>query len=292
MTTGVDQKKHTLDDIAERLTTFGNILVKKAIILQIIGGTSGKHTFSGWELNSYLNILLVGECGQEMAHYDASKMFVDYPVILDDEIVNVKKWFDRFVETEAEFYIIPDLASLPEKYKEELAFLIKAKMFFDPKLNKVRKISHQFAILAAVDHESFELLSPNLLSSFDLIFHMHDKELDFGESENYTRFNLRQLCDEIEGPNLEISNGMPFDDLRDLVQSLKNKTKPKLSKSSCNEIILFIEKLDSTYRKSSRLRKIVLTVVNLSEAHAKFRMADTVTSDDVKAILPIVLKGI
>jgi replicative DNA helicase Mcm len=303
-------KNPNITDIVMRSmapSIYGHAEVKRALALQLFGGTRGKTMKGGMKIRDDIHILLIGDPGiaksrflQSVSEIAPKSIYVSgksvsgagLTVSAERDELGEGGWtlkagalvlasggcaqvdeFDKIAEE--------DRASLHEAM--ELASISVAKAGI------VAKFRTKTAILAAANPrygrfdqtknlaDQFDV-PPTLLSRFDLIFpivDVLDEEKDAKLAQHILDTHMDQEKEDLELFDKEV--------LRKYISYARRKVFPKLTQSASDKIKEFYVDLR---RKSKDVGSVAITprylegLVRLAEAHAKLRLCDTVEDED------------
>lgn len=288
---------------------YGHSEVKKAIALQLFGGTRGKQMKGGAPIRDDIHILLIGDPGiaktrflQSVTEIAPKSIYVSgksvssagLTVAAERDELGEGGWtlkagalvlasggtaqVDEFDKIEEE-----DRAALHEAMETQSISVAKAGI--------VAKFRTKTAILAAANPkygrfdqtknlaDQFDV-PPTLLSRFDLIFPIVDildeqKDAKLAQHILSTHMNQEESDEETFDKDL----------LRKYISFARRKVHPKLTKPASDKIKEFYVDLR---RKSRDVGSVAITprylegLVRLAEAHAKLRMSKTVDEGDAE----------
>jgi replicative DNA helicase Mcm len=286
---------------------YGHTEVKKALALQLFGGTRGKTMKGGMNIRDDIHILLIGDPGiaksrflQSVSEIAPKSIYVSgksvsgagLTVAAEKDELGEGGWtlkagalvlasggtaqVDEFDKIEDE-----DRAALHEAMESQTISVAKAGI--------VAKFRTKTAILAAANPkygrfdqtknlaDQFDV-PPTLLSRFDLIFpivDVLDEEKDARLAEHILATHMGNKDDEPEAFERDI--------LRKYIAYARRKISPKLTAAASQKIKDFYVELR---RKSKDSGSVAITprylegLVRLAEANAKIRLNDTVEEED------------
>ena len=301
-----------LDSIAPSI--YGHTEVKRAIALQLFGGTRGKEMKGGMPIRDDIHILLIGDPGiaksrflQSVSEIAPKSIYVSgksvsgagMTVTAEKDELGEGGWtlkagalvlasggsaqVDEFDKIEDE-----DRAALHEAMETQSISVAKAGI--------VAKFRTKTAILAAANPkygrfdqtknlaDQFDV-PPTLLSRFDLIFPI----VDILDEEKDAKLASYILATHM---NKDEENKQMFEKelLRKYISYARRKIFPKLSEAASEKIKEFYVELR---RKGRDVGSVAITprylegLVRLAEAHAKLRLGDEVDEGDAEVAIAL-----
>jgi replicative DNA helicase Mcm len=293
---------------------YGHSEVKRALALQLFGGTRGKTMKGGMPIRDDIHILLIGDPGIAKSRFLMSvsdiapkSIYVSgksvsgagLTVAAEKDELGEGGWtlkagalvlasggtaqVDEFDKIEDE-----DRAALHEAMESQSISVAKAGI--------VAKFRTKTAILAAANPkygrfdqtknlaDQFDV-PPTLLSRFDLIFpivDVLDEEKDAKLAEHILATHRGDAKDEPEVFDKDL--------LRKYIAYVRRKVSPKLTTASSQKIKEFYVELR---RKGKDAGAVAITprylegLVRLAEANAKMRMSDTVDEEDAEMAISL-----
>ncbi|MGV8085174.1 MAG: minichromosome maintenance protein MCM [Candidatus Bilamarchaeum sp.] len=291
---------------------YGHYEVKKAIALQLFGGTRGKTMKGGMPIRDDIHLLLIGDPGiaksrflQSVAEIAPKSIYVSgktvsgagLTVAAEKDELGEGGWtlkagalvlasggtaqVDEFDKIDDE-----DRAALHEAMESQTVSVAKAGI--------VAKFRTKTAILAAANPkygrfdqtknlaEQFNI-PPTLLSRFDLIFPI----VDVLDPEKDARLAEHILSTHMGDPGKEDEDADRFDKdmLRKFIALARRKVFPKLTKEASEKIKQFYVELRSKGKDAGSVTitpRYLEGLVRLAEAHAKIRYSETVEEEDAE----------
>ncbi|VVC03499.1 Minichromosome maintenance protein MCM [Candidatus Bilamarchaeum dharawalense] len=293
---------------------YGHTEVKKALALQLFGGTRGKTMKGGMPIRDDIHVLLIGDPGiaksrflQSVSEIAPKSIYVSgksvsgagLTVSAEKDELGEGGWtlkagalvlasggtaqIDEFDKIEDE-----DRAALHEAMETQTISVAKAGI--------VAKFRTKTSILAAANpkHGRFDQtknlsdqfdVPPTLLSRFDLIFpivDVLDEEKDTKLAEHILATHMGNIGDEPDAFEKDI--------LRKYIAYARRKIFPKLTTAAAQKIKEFYVDLR---RKGKDTGSVAITprylegLVRLAEANAKMRLNDTVEEEDAETAISL-----
>lgn len=303
-----------LDKLANSVVPeiFGNLPIKRAIVLQMMRGNSRKRS-DGSMTNSMINILLVGDPGvaksrtlrAAISRTPSARFVVGTKtsrvglgaMVVKDELTG--EWsleVGNLILANESTLAVDELDKMPKEHLSELLEPMSSGIVTISKAGINATLPARTSILASSNpiRGSYNVTHPlaqqigldaPILNRFDLIFILLDKRNETFDSEatNYV-FNLG------EEKALDIS----VDLFRKYV-SYTRKLKPKLDKSILPHIQDFYVNLRKQSSRDDAIPvnlRSVEALVKLSQAHAKLRLSDNVEIVDFNVAKEIFMSSV
>ena len=296
---------------------YGHFEVKKAIALQLFGGTRGKTMKGGMPIRDDIHLLLIGDPGiaksrflQSVSEIAPKSIYVSgktvsgagLTVAAEKDELGEGGWtlkagalvlasggtaqVDEFDKIDDE-----DRAALHEAMESQTVSVAKAGI--------VAKFRTKTAILSAANPkygrfdqtknlaEQFNI-PPTLLSRFDLIFPI----VDVLDPEKDARLAEHILSTHRGDDDRENEEKVVFDKdvLRKYIALARRKVFPKLSKEASDKIKQFYVDLRSKGKDAGSVTitpRYLEGLVRLAEAHAKVRYSETVDEEDADVAISL-----
>ena len=305
-----------VDSIAPSI--YGHSEVKRALALQLFGGTRGKTMRGGMTIRDDIHVLLIGDPGiaksrflQSVSEIAPKSIYVSgksvsgvgLTVAAERDELGDGGWtlkagalvlasggtaqIDEFDKIEEE-----DRAALHEAMETQTISVAKAGM--------VAKFRTKTAILAAANPkygrfdqtknlgDQFDI-PPTLLSRFDLIFAIVDVLDEEKDAKLATHILNTHMGLDRDG-DTGVSETLEKDLLRKYIAYARRKVSPKLTKEASEKIKEYYVDLR---RKSKEAGSVAITprylegLVRLAEANAKMRLNDIVEGSDADAAVAL-----
>ena len=305
-------KKPDLEDILINSIApfiYGHTEVKRAISLQLFGGTRGKIMQGGMPVRDDIHLLLIGDPGiaksrflQSISEIAPKSIYVSgksvsgagLTVAAEKDELGDGGWVLKaraLVLASGGIAQIDEFDKIDEEDRATLHEAMETQTISVAKAGIVAKFRTKTAILSAANPkygrfdtsknlaEQFEI-PPTLLSRFDLIFpivDVLDEEKDLKLAEHILSSHMGKQRKDVEVIDKEI--------LRKYIAYARRKVFPKLTSGAKDKIKDFYVDLRAKSRESGSVAitpRYLEGLVRLAEAHAKLRLSDTVEDFDAQ----------
>ncbi|MBU0533087.1 minichromosome maintenance protein MCM [Candidatus Micrarchaeota archaeon] len=308
-----DIKEIIIQSVAPSI--YGHLEVKKALALQLFGGTRGKVMKGGAVARDDIHILLIGDpgiaktrCLQSVSEIAPKSIYVSgksvsgagLTVSAEKDELGEGGWTLKagaLVLASGGCAQVDEFDKIQEEDRAALHEAMESGSISVAKAGIVAKFRTKTAILAAANPkygrfdqtknlaDQFEV-PPTLLSRFDLIFpivDVLDEEKDAKLAEHILSSHMgREQKEEIETMEKEL--------LTKYIAYARRKISPKLLQAASEKIKDFYVELR---RKSKDAGAVAITprylegLVRLAEAHSKMRLSKTVDEEDAEVAIEL-----
>lgn len=283
---------------------YGHNDIKEAIALQLFGGVT-KEVDDGISIPGGINILIVGDPGIGKTHLlkgalnlalnglyiDSNKSYVNGIYSHLSDFIDLQN-LDETVFNQENYLVCIDALKVKS---DEVMFLKEAlgkNTSFNTKEELLNILNSKCLVLAATNpkfgrFDRYKSITEqinipfNLLSSFDLIFVVEDKNKI--EEDSKTAYHLLKLHQ-----GNKINSCIDPKLLKKYILFAREEIKPKLTDEAIEMIQEFYirirQSLDDELPIPITVRQLE-SLIKLSEAHAKIRLSEQVTISDVKRVI-------
>ncbi|MBI5223201.1 minichromosome maintenance protein MCM [Candidatus Micrarchaeota archaeon] len=291
---------------------YGHTEVKRAITLQLFGGTRGKTMVGGMPIRDDIHILLIGDPGIAKSRFLMSiteiapkSIYVSgksvsgagLTVSAEKDELGEGGWVLKagaLVLASGGMATIDEFDKIEEEDRATLHEAMESQSISVAKAGIVAKFRTKTAILSAANPkygrfdtsknlaEQFDI-PPTLLSRFDLIFpivDVLDEEKDSKLADHILATHMGRGIKDTEIFDREL--------LRKYISYARRKTYPKLTQMASDKIKQFYVDLRGKGRSSGSVAitpRYLEGLVRLAEAHAKIRLSETVDEADAEVAI-------
>ena len=285
----------------------GHDMIKRALLLQLFGGTKNKLRKNGEEFRSQIHILLMGDPGQAKSqflkciHSIAPKsIYADGSnssgVGLTASVSEKNEFGERLCRAGAlslasgGFVMLDEMDKLSKENKEHLNQALEHGEVSINKASFSITISTKTSVLAAANpkHSSFDrnksLISqfdfvPTTLSRFDLIFTLLDNVDE--QKDNKTGYHLLNIHTGKEN-HLDV---LDLGFVKKYIAYARKNINPEIPEILFNKIVDYYTRirLESKSREVAPITpRVLTTLIRLCEANAKMRLSNVVEEKDIE----------
>lgn len=285
----------------------GHDMIKRALLLQLFGGTKNKLRKNGEEFRSQIHILLMGDPGQAKSQFLRSihsiapkSIYADGSnssgVGLTASVSEKNEFGERLCRAGAlslasgGFVMLDEMDKLSKENKEHLNQALEHGEVSINKASFSITISTKTSVLAAANpkHSSFDrnksLISqfdfvPTTLSRFDLIFPLLD-DVD-EQKDNKTGYHLLNIHTGKEN-HLDV---LDLGFVKKYIAYARKNINPEIPEILFNKIVDYYTRirLESKSREVAPITpRVLTTLIRLCEANAKMRLSNVVEEKDIE----------
>ena len=285
---------------------YGYYEIKKALLLQLLGGTKNKKSHAGKDLRDTIHVLLMGDPGVAKSKFLNSVEQISPKSIRTDGSKTTgvgltcsagekNEFGDRILRAGALILASGGMVQLDEldKLNDENKYALLESMQDETvsiaKAGIVAKFITKTAILAAANpkHSSFDKNKPlidqfnfpsNLLSRFDLIFAVVDDIEQKKDKE--TAEHILKIHSGIKTDNIALES----DFVKKYISYARKNIQPKMTDLIHKKIVDYylLVRLDAKNRNVPPITpRMIEILIRLSEANAKMRLSNIVEEKDV-----------
>lgn len=285
----------------------GHDMIKRALLLQLFGGTKNKLRKNGEEFRSQIHILLMGDPGQAKSQFLRSihsiapkSIYADGSnssgVGLTASVSEKNEFGERLCRAGAlslasgGFVMLDEMDKLTKENKEHLNQALEHGEVSINKASFSITISTKTSVLAAANpkHSSFDrnksLISqfdfvPTTLSRFDLIFPLLD-DVD-EQKDNKTGYHLLNIHTGKEN-HLDV---LDLGFVKKYIAYARKNINPEIPEILFNKIVDYYTRirLESKSREVAPITpRVLTTLIRLCEANAKMRLSNVVEEKDIE----------